>query len=111
MGDLDLIGAKPVTTLGLKPTFEQACRSKLLPPEEMLLFRAIAARASYLAMDRPDVQCSARGICMWMAAPTGGSVIDLERLGRYLGGCPRLIFKYAWQTAEKVDAYSDTEWA
>ena len=109
--DLDLIGAKPVTTPGHKPTFEQAYHSKLLPPEKMRPSRAIAARANYLAMDRPDIQYSAKEICRWMAAPTEASVTTLKRLGRYLEGCPRLIFKYAWQTAEKVDAYSDTDWA
>ena len=46
-----------------------------------------------------------------MAAPTEASVVALERLGRYLEGCPRLISKYALQTAEKVDAYSHTDWA
>jgi len=38
-------------------------------------------------------------------------VVALKRLGRYLQGCPRLLFQYPWQTAEKVDAYSDTDWA
>ena len=77
----------------------------------MSLFRAIAARANYLAMDRPDAQYSAKGICRWMATPTEASVIALKRLGRYLVGQPRLIFKYGWQTAEKIDAYSDTDCA
>ena len=54
--DLDLMGAKSVTTPGLKPTFEQACHSGLLPPEKHRAFRAIAARANYLAVDRPDFQ-------------------------------------------------------
>ena len=71
--DLDLTGSKPVTTPGLEPTFEQACHSKLLPPEKILPFRAIAARANYLAMDRPDIQYSAEGICRWMSAPTEAS--------------------------------------
>ena len=108
--DLDLMGSKSVTTPGLKPTFEQACHSNLLPPEKHRAFRAIAARANYLAMDRPDVQYAAKEICRWMAAPTEASVVALKRLGRYLQGCPRVIFRYPWQSAEKVDAYSDTDW-
>ena len=82
--ELDVIGSKPVTTPGRKPTFEQACHSRLLPPEKMRPFRAIAARANYLAMDRPDVQYSAKEICRWMAAPTEARVMALKRLGRYL---------------------------
>ena len=35
----------------------------------------------------------------------------LKRLGRYLGGRPRLVFKYAFQSADTVDCYSDTDWA
>ena len=61
--DLDLLGSKPVTAPGLKPTYEQACHSRPLPPEKMRMFRAIAARANYLAMDRPDTQYSSNGIC------------------------------------------------
>ena len=44
-----------------------------------------------------------------MIALTEASVVALKRLGRYLQGCSRLIFKYVWQSAEKVDAYSDTD--
>ena len=99
--DLDLMGSKSVTTPGLKPTFEQACHSNLLPPEKHRAFRAIAARANYLAMDRPDVQYAAKEICRWMAAPTEASVVAFERVGRYLQGCPRIISRYPWQTAEK----------
>ena len=82
--DVDLTGSKPVTTPGLKPTFEQSCHSKWVLPEKMRPFRAIAARANYLAMDRPDVQYSAEEIYRWMAAPTEASVVALKRLGRYL---------------------------
>jgi len=46
-----------------------------------------------------------------MSAPTEASVVALKRLGRYLQGCPRLLFQYPYQAAEKVDAYSDTDWA
>ena len=84
--DTLLMGSKSVTTPGLKPTFEQACHSSLLPPEKHRAFRAIAARANYLAMDRPDVQYAAKEICRWMAAPTEASVVALKRLGRYLQG-------------------------
>ena len=84
--DLELVGAKSVTTPGLKPTFEQACHSKLLHQGKLRPFRAIAARANYLAMDRPDIQYAAKEICRWMAAPTEASVVALKRLGRYLQG-------------------------
>ena len=74
-------------------------------------FRAIAARANYLAMDRPDIQYSAKEICRWIAKPSTGGVLALKRLGRYLEGRRRLVFKYPWQEAQRVDVYSDTDWA
>ena len=35
----------------------------------------------------------------------------LRRLGRYLIGKPRLVFKYPFQEAGTVECYSDTDWA
>ena len=91
VGDVDLLCAKSVAT-GVKPTYEQACHSQPLHQRKLRPFRAIAARGNYLAMDRPDIQYAAKEICRWMAAPTEASVA-LKRLGRYLQGSPRLIFK------------------
>lgn len=109
--DLGLLGAKAVTTPGAKPTYEQACHSKPLPRAKLIPFRSVAARANYLAMDRPDIQLAAKEVCRWMSALTEASVMALKRLGRYLQGCPRLLFQYPYQTADKVDAHSDTDWA
>ena len=47
-------------------------------------FRGHAARANYLAADRPDIQFSAKEICRDMAAPTGLSQKALKRLGRFM---------------------------
>ena len=92
--DLDLLGSKPVAALGPKPTFDRACQSKLLPPEKMRPFRAIAARANCFDVEWPDMQFPPKEICSWMSAPTGASVVAMKRLGRYFEGCPRLRFKY-----------------
>ena len=32
-------------------------------------------------------------------------------MGRFIEGHMRLVFKYPWQSATKIDAYSDTDWA
>ena len=46
-----------------------------------------------------------------MSAPTELSLMALKRLGRYLIGRPRLVFRYPFQSASHVDCYSDTDWA
>ena len=46
-----------------------------------------------------------------MSAPTELSLAALKRLGRYLLGRPRLVFRYPFQSASHVDCYSDTDWA
>ena len=35
----------------------------------------------------------------------------MKRLGRYLDGHRRLIFEFPFQSADKVDVYSDTDWS
>ena len=46
-----------------------------------------------------------------MSAPTNVSWDALKRLGRFLVSRPRLVFKYAYQRAAVLEAYSDTDWA
>ena len=46
-----------------------------------------------------------------MACPTEMSLGAIKRMCRYLLGCKRLVYRYDWQTADKVDCYSDTDWS
>ena len=46
-----------------------------------------------------------------MSAPTELSMLALKRLGRYLLGRPRLVFRYVFQSADTIDCYSDNDWA
>ena len=41
-----------------------------LPVDRATLYRSVAARANYLAADRPEVQFAAEEACGWMAKPT-----------------------------------------
>ena len=63
-----------------------------LSAEEATLYRAIVARANYLSMDRPDVQYATKELCRAFAQPKRNDYSRLKRLGRYLVGCPRLIW-------------------
>ena len=62
-----------------------------LPKDEAGLFRSIAARANYLAQDRPDIMFAVKEICSKMATPTRGAWKALKRLGRYLVNKPRMV--------------------
>ena len=106
-----LEGANSVTTPGLKETGAQATDDCELGKELHTAFRASAARANYLAADRPDAQFAAKEICRWMSKPTVSAWSALKRLVRYLVGLPRLVFKYPDQVVASVDAYADTDWA
>ncbi len=109
--DLKLDGSKSVGTPGVKDTMEQILSDKPLPREKTTPYRAVTARANYLAADRPDMQFASKEICRWMSSPTERSLVAVKRLGRFLEGHPRLIYSYPWQSATKIDAYSDTDWA
>ena len=54
-----------------------------LNPEDSTTFRALAARANYLALDRPDVAFATKEQCRCFAAPTREAYTALKILGRY----------------------------
>ena len=83
-----------------------------LSPGDASVFRALAARANYLAQDRPDIQFSVKEIARRMARPTSGDWGLLKRLARYLVGSPRAVAHYPWQSpAAGIDTYVDSDWA
>ena len=79
-------GCKSTATPGLKPAIDKLAEDKLLGADSHTIFRALAARANYLAQDRPDLQFAAKEICRFMAKPIRLSVEAFKRPGRYLEG-------------------------
>merc|ERR1711904_603800 len=74
--------------------------------------RSIAARANYLASDRPDLMYAVKELCRGMAKPTRLHWHKLKRLGRYLLENRRTILRYDWQGQEpEITGYSDSDWA
>ena len=104
-------GVKGAATPGVKPTKEQHQQDQPLPREKVSPYRAVAARANFLAADRPELQFGAKEVCRWMSAPTELGHGGLKRLGRYVLDHKRLVYAYPWQEAKHVDTYSDTDWA
>ena len=109
--ELDGDGIKGVVTPGVKVLAHQAQAEVALPASDHTRFRALAARANYLAADRPDVIFAAKEICRLMAKPTDLSMSALKRLGRYLRRRPRLVFRLLFQKADRWEVYTDTDWA
>ena len=60
-----------------------------LPEAAAGLYRSFAARANYLALDRPDLAFAAKELCRRMRSPGKADLEALRRLGRYLLDSPR----------------------
>ena len=82
--------------------------------EEAREYRALTARANYLGTDRPDLQFATKEACRRMANPVDRDWARLKRLGRYLVGAPRLVWRFVEvdpEMAQRIDIYSDSDWA
>ena len=109
--EIELEGANGAVTPGVKVLSHQVEAETDLPEKEFTRFRALAARANYLAADRIDVLYSAKEVCRFMSRPTDIAMGALKRLARYLRSRPRLVFDFEFQTAEGIECYTDTDWA
>jgi len=109
--DLGMSGCKPVGTPGVKTTSDQLLEDKELAYQRHKPYRGVAARSNYLSADRPDMQHAAKEVCRWMSTPTETALVALKRVGRYLEGHSRLVYRYDFQEATQIDCYSDTDWA
>ena len=88
------------------------CVGDLLDEETSTMFRALAARYLYLAMDRPECAFSAKELCRQFASPTKKGVEALKRAVRFLVGMPRLVYHYEHQpAAQTLKVYVDTDFA
>ena len=86
---------KEVMTAGEDPKgWEEEQDKVALTKEQHAEYRALVARANYLASDRVDIQYAVKELCRGMSAPTVGHKKMLKRLARYLVGAPRLISEF-----------------
>jgi hypothetical protein len=110
---LGLEESKEVSTPGEddKPWKEEE-EAELLKGVQAREYRALSARANYLALDRSDIQYATKECCRGMSCPTVGDWRKLKRLGRYLRSKPRVISKFRWQCRRsEVTGFSDSDWA
>ena len=71
--ELEGKGVKGVVTPGLKVLAHQVDKEEPLPTSEVTRFRALAARANFLAADRPDISFAVKELARAMSAPSAGS--------------------------------------
>ena len=106
---IEAINAKEPLQLNFEEDVDQ---SPLLEKKDASTYRALAARANYLAQDRPDIQFAVKEIARRMATPRMNDWLLLKRLARYLVGVPRGVLRFVWQdTPSVIDAYVDADWA
>ena len=111
--ELQLSGANGVTSPGESDTRDKMEElSEALSASETTRFRALSARANYLAADRPDIMYAVKELCRGMAKPTMLHWHKLKRLGRYLLENSRTSMRYDWQGQEpEITGCSDSAWA
>ena len=60
----DLEGCRPIGVPGVKaPNSKEEIEDPALEPGEARRFRALAARANYMALDRPDIGFACKEVC------------------------------------------------
>ena len=76
------------------------------------MYRALVARANYLANDRSDIGFEVKELCMHMSSPRQCDWDSLKRLGRYLLGLPRVIANFEYQSCQdNLRGWIDTDHA
>ena len=110
---LGLEEAKPTMTPSEEPKeWREEEYEEKLGAREVAMFRPLAARANYLAADRSDIQYATKELCRGMANPNKGDLAKLRRLGRYLVGKPRVVWRFGWQgRTPELHGYTDSDWA
>ena len=72
----------------------------------------MAARITYLSIDRPELQFAAKELMRRMARPTAADETRLKRVGRFLATHPRLVLRFEWsELPEHLDVYVDSDFA
>ena len=76
-----------------------------LDDAQITRYRALVARANYLAVDRGDIAFCVTELARCMSSPS-------RQLARYLRHKPRCVLWYAYQgTTDEVTCFTDSDWA
>ena len=76
------------------------------------MYRALVARANYLAQDCADIAYAVKELCRYMSHPRKCDWVQLKRLGRYLVDKTRVVICFAYQQRpEQLAIWTDTDHA
>ena len=85
---------------------------KILTGSWATQFRALVARANYLALDRTDIMFAVKELCKHMCNPDQNDWESLKRLGRYLSERPRVATVFYYQEKySNISVVTDSDWA
>ena len=83
-----------------------------LDDAQITRYRALVARANYLAVDRGDIAFCVKELARCMSSPSRQDWERLQRLARYLRHKPRCVLWYVYQgTTGEVTCFTDSDWA
>ncbi len=88
--------SKAVTTPGVNDTEERGYEEDL-SSVEATEFRALTARANYLAQDRSEISCAVKELTRMLSKTREGYMNKFKRLGRYVIGRERCVVKISRQ--------------
>lgn len=69
--------------------------------EESSKYRAAAAMANYMGVDRPDIQFAVQGACRVSAAPGEADPRKVKRIARYIQAAPKVVI--TMRVEDKMD--------
>ena len=112
VGQLGCPERRPLSYPGFRREPEDEEAAQPLDAGLAASYRALAARANYLCLDRADLGYAAKECCRRMSNPTTQDWAALERLVRYLAHRPRAVYCYPWQDAGLgFSVFVDTDFA
>ena len=109
--ELGLQNAKPVITPWIETCYGSEAKC-LLTEQYKKKYQSLSARLNFLALDRIDLQFTAKECARKMSAPNEEDWEKLKRVGRYLLGRQRVVIQYNFQLwPGTLTGISDANWA
>jgi len=86
------LSSTPGTAVKVTPETE-----KEVPEEEATVYRSACMRLGYMALDRPELQFTAKECARGMSTPSERRLALLKRAARFTRGAPRVIWRWKRQ--------------
>ena len=64
-----------------------------------------------MSQDRSDIAFAAKELARGMAKPTRADMARLTKCAKFLVGRHRYVVKYRWQEGQRLEVWTDSDWA